>query len=178
MSGRCASSRTASWQPSAGRSTRFSRRNLRAPAKLSRNVVVMIKGVQMTETTIEGRGRTDLAFAGNRRLSTFSDEHRELLEPSGDTVKLEVGEHIQTRGSDVEWSYFPYGTTMVSLVVVLADGKRIEVASIGCEGAIGGIVSCGHAPAFGDAVVQVAGPALRVPMKVLEDAKGRSDFIA
>jgi CRP-like cAMP-binding protein len=122
--------------------------------------------------------RLDPAFAGNLMLATFPAEYREVLEPLGERVALGLGERVQTRGSDVEWTYFPYGTTMISLVVGLIDGKRIEVASIGREGAVGGIVSCGHAPAFGDAVVQVAGPAMRVPMKALEEAKGRSDFIA
>ena len=66
-------------------------------------------------------------------------------------------------------SYFPFGPTMISLAVDLADGRTIEVASIGQEGAVGGIVSCGHAPAFARAEVMVAGPALRVPM---DDARG------
>ena len=132
----------------------------------------------MPETTIEELDRLDPAFAGNELLSTFSAEFRRLLEPAGQVVDLAIGEHVQTRGNDVEWTYFPYGTTMISLVVSLRDGRRIEVASIGREGAIGGIVSCGHAPAFGDAVVQVPGQAMRVPMHALEDAKGRSGFIA
>ena len=59
-----------------------------------------------------------------------------------------------------------------------ADGRpSVEVASIGREGAVGGIVSCGHAPAFSRADVLVAGPAFRVPMKALEEAKQRSPFI-
>jgi CRP-like cAMP-binding protein len=118
------------------------------------------------------------AFDGNLLLSTFSDEYRSLLGASAETVQLELGEHIQTRGADVQWSYFPYATTMISLVVRLTDGRTAEVASIGREGAVGGIVSCGHAPAFGDATVQVAGPALRVSMKALEQAKSCSGFIA
>jgi len=132
----------------------------------------------MLETATEERPTTAEAFDGNLLLSTFSTEYRSLLEPSAKVVQLEVGEHIQTRGADVEWSYFPYGTTMISLVVRLSDGRSAEVASIGREGAVGGIVSCGHAPAFGDATVQVAGPALRISMKALEEAKGRSSFIA
>ena len=63
---------------------------------------------------------------------------------------------------------------MISLVVDLDDGRSVEVASIGREGAVGGIVSCGHAPAFTRAEVMVAGPAARVPMAVIEEAKSRS----
>jgi hypothetical protein len=61
--------------------------------------------------------------------------------------------------------------------VELDGGRSIEVASIGREGAVGGIVSCGHAPAFSRAHALVGGPAYRVPMRALEDAKGRSSFI-
>jgi len=132
----------------------------------------------MLETATEERKTTSKAFEGNLLLSTFSSEHRSNVEPESETVELSLGEHIQTRGSDVEWSYFPYDTTMISLVVRLADGRSAEVASIGREGAVGGIVSCGHAPAFADAIVQVGGPALRISMKALEAAKDRSNFIS
>lgn len=132
----------------------------------------------MIETETEERRANSEAFEENLLLSTFSTEHRSLLGASAEVVELELGEHIQTRGADVEWSYFPYATTMISLVIRLTDGRTAEVASIGREGAVGGIVSCGHAPAFGDATVQIAGPALRISMKALEDAKARSGFIA
>jgi CRP-like cAMP-binding protein len=132
----------------------------------------------MIEAGTEERQTSAEAFEGNRLLSTFSPESRSILEASAEVVNLAAGELVLTRGADVEWSYFPYGSTMISLVVALADGRSTEVASIGREGAVGGIVSCGHAPAFGDALVQVAGPAMRVPMEALESAKGRSSHIA
>jgi DNA-binding transcriptional regulator YhcF (GntR family) len=131
----------------------------------------------MAESTTGELDALNLAFDGNLLLTTFKSEMRRLLEPSGEIVALELGESVQNRGQDVIWSYFPYGETMISLVVQLADRRSIEVASIGREGAVGGIVSCGHAPAFGDARVQVAGPALRVPMHALEEAKRSSAFI-
>jgi len=132
----------------------------------------------MLETATDEQRTIDQAFDGNLLLSTFSTEYRSLLKASAETVQLKVGEQVQTRGADIEWSYFPYGATMISLVIRLTDGRSAEVASIGREGAVGGIVSCGHAPAFGDATVQIAGPALRVSMKALEEAKSRSGFIA
>jgi CRP-like cAMP-binding protein len=121
--------------------------------------------------------RIDEAFAGNRLLSTFSAEARALLEPFGELVDLKLGEIVQDRGDDVQKTYFLFGSAMISLVVDMSGGRSIEVASIGHEGAIGGIVSCGHAPAFARAEVLVAGPAFRVEMKALEDAKMRSGHI-
>ena len=128
----------------------------------------------MSEATTNELDRLDQAFAGNLLLATFSAEVRGLIEPNCEMVELEVGERIQTRGKDVEWSYFPFGTTMISLVVELGDGRSVEVASIGREGAAGGIVSCGHAPAFAEAKVIVSGRAMRVAMTALEEAKTRS----
>ena len=122
--------------------------------------------------------QADAAFVGNRLLSTFSREARALIEPFATTVELEVGESILQRGVHVSSSHFPVGPTMVTLTVGLIGGRSTEVASIGSEGAVGGIVSCGHAPAFSSAEVLVGGPALRVPMAALEDAKARSHFIS
>lgn len=131
----------------------------------------------MTDTVNE-LDRLDRAFAGNLLLATFSADVRGLFEPHADIIEFTVGEHVQSRGRDVEWSYFPFGPTMISLVVELEDGRSVQVASIGREGAVGGIVSCGHAPAFADAQVMVGGPAMRVPMEILEEAKSRSGFVA
>lgn len=132
----------------------------------------------MTETTIDEIDRIDQAFAGNRLLSTFSADARALIEPYATPVDLDQGEIVLQRGSEVGSSLFISGPAVVSLWVEVEGGRSLEVASIGREGAIGGIVSCGHAPAFSRAVALVPGPALRVPMKVLEEAKQRSRFIS
>jgi CRP-like cAMP-binding protein len=121
--------------------------------------------------------QADEAFAGNRLLSTFSREARGLIEPFGTMVELDPGELVLRRGEQVGSSLFPVGSTMVTMVVDLGPSRSIEVASVGREGAVGGIVSCGHAPAFSRAEVLVPGHAFRVPMKALEDAKKRSPFI-
>jgi CRP-like cAMP-binding protein len=131
----------------------------------------------MNRTATDELDRLDEAFAGNRLLSTFPSEARSLVEPFGTIVQLGTGDIVQDRGSPVQSTLFPFGPTMVSLVVDLAGSRSIEVASIGHEGAVGGIVSCGHAPAFARAQVLVPGPALRVPMEALEDAKTRSGHI-
>ncbi len=120
----------------------------------------------------------DGAFAGNRLLSTFAADARALLEPYGERVELDVGDIVLRRGQRTEASIFPVAQTMISMSVELSDGRSVEVASIGREGAVGGIVSCGHAPAFSRAAVLVGGPAYRVEMAALESAKQQSPFVA
>jgi CRP-like cAMP-binding protein len=132
---------------------------------------------QVTTDEADELARADEAFAGNRLLTTFSREARALIEPYGEMVELGSGETVLRRGGQVRASLFPVGSTMVSMTVELASGRSTEVASIGREGAVGGIVSCGHTPAFSCAEVLVPGPAFRVPMTALEDAKSRSPFI-
>jgi CRP-like cAMP-binding protein len=132
----------------------------------------------VAQVTTDELIQADEAFSGNRLLSTFSREARGLIEPFGDTIELEPGDSVLERGDQVRSSLFPIGQTMVSMVAELSGGRSIEVTSIGREGAVGGIVSCGHAPAFSQARVLVGGSALKVPMEALEDAKSRSHFIA
>ena len=126
----------------------------------------------------DDRASVDAAFSGNRLLATCAAEARDLIEPSAMMVELVAGDTVLRRGEQVEVSLFPIEATMVSLGVSLSGGRSIEVASIGREGAIGGIVSCGQAPAFSRAVVLVGGCALKVPMDALEAAKRRSGFIS
>jgi CRP-like cAMP-binding protein len=130
------------------------------------------------QTITDELNKADQAFAGNRLLSTFSREARALIEPYGEMVELAPGEIVLRRGDEVKHSLFPIGQTMISIAVELSGKRMIEVASIGLRGAVGGIISCGQAPAFARATVLVGGPAYRVPMQVLEDAKRRSEFIA
>ena len=117
------------------------------------------------------------AFASNRLLATLGEVERSLLEPHMTLVQLEAGDNVLTAGSLVERSLFPFDALVVSMMVELAGGRSVEVASIGKEGAIGGIVSCGTAPAFSHSVVQIPGPAMAIPMHALELAKQASKHL-
>lgn len=119
----------------------------------------------------------DAAIAGNRLLGSLSEADRALLVPDMHIVELEAGTPVFRAGRDVTASLFPFDGLIISLQIEIAGGRSVEVASIGMEGAAGGIVSCGSAPAFADAVVQLGGSAARVPMPVLEAAKLESPHI-
>jgi CRP-like cAMP-binding protein len=117
------------------------------------------------------------AFDGNHLLSTLPDDGRAFIESVGTIVHLQRGAVVLSSGKEVTSSLFPFGPTMISMAVELSGGRSVEVALIGRRGAVGGIISCGQAPAFTRAMALVGGPALRVPMKDLEEAKHRSPFI-
>jgi CRP-like cAMP-binding protein len=108
---------------------------------------------------------------GNRLLAALSERDFAVLAPHLDHVSLPRGRVLFEPGDEVDITFFPCHRTMTSLLVVTLDGHEVEAATIGREGAVGGIVSEGHKPAFGRAVVQVAGDALAIPTAHLEMAK-------
>ena len=119
----------------------------------------------------------DAMLVQNRLLATFPDDLRDELRDNWDLVDLEAGDRIFIPGGQVESSLFPLGQTMISMIVELSDGRFAEVATIGREGAVGGIVSCGNIPAFSRAEVMVPGQGVRVPMRLVEQAKQRSGHL-
>jgi CRP-like cAMP-binding protein len=119
----------------------------------------------------------DAAFSGNRLLATLSDDDRALLQPHMTIAELEPGTTVFSANALVDRSLFPFDGLMVSLIVHSPSGRSIEVASIGKEGAVGGIVSCGSAPAFSQGVVQIAGRAASVPLPALQRAKVASPHL-
>ena len=118
-----------------------------------------------------------LVFAANRLLATFSPSDRALVSLSATPVILRKGQILWEPGDSIGASYFPAPGLLISIALDLQDGNCVDVATIGKEGAAGGIVSCGSTPAFGRATVQIGGTALRIDLAALESAKARSPHI-
>jgi CRP-like cAMP-binding protein len=118
----------------------------------------------------EGASRSSVRQA-NRLLAALSPRDFAVLEPHLEPVALARGKVLFEPGDDVTTTYFPCHRAMVSLLIVTRDGREVEAATIGREGAVGGIVSEGNKPAFGRAVVQVGGDAMAIPTSHLEAAK-------
>jgi CRP-like cAMP-binding protein len=138
-------------------------------------------GIIVVESAEDAGGSSTSAiatlFAGNRLLATLSPGERTAIEAASEVVQLQRDAVLFDAGGEVPASYFPAAGAMISLVLFMQDGRTVEVATIGKEGAAGGIVSCGSAPAFARAVVQMPGPALRVPISAIESAKSRSPHV-
>lgn len=111
------------------------------------------------------------SFRANRLLAALSPRDLTILAPHLEPVALPRGRVLFEPGDDVVTTYFPCHGTMASLLIVTRDGREVEAATIGREGAIGGIVSEGHKPAFGRAVVQIPGAAFAISTSHLEAAK-------
>ena len=130
-------------------------------------------GVATTARLAASAHRT-ICGSENGILSSLATEDRAHIGSNGTMVELARGDVLFAPGHPVSATHFPSVGTVISLCLLLADGRTVEAATIGCEGVIGGVVSCGTRPAFASAIVQIGGPALRVPIRVLEELKDRS----
>jgi CRP-like cAMP-binding protein len=110
----------------------------------------------------------------NNLLRALRPEDFALLEPHLEPRSAGRGAVMHEPGDLVEFAHFPCGAALASCVVVLSSGASVETALIGREGAIGGIVSQGHLPAYSRAVVILGGDFLRIELAALEEAKRRS----
>jgi len=91
-------------------------------------------------------------WPGNALLASMKPQDRALIEPYLEPVELSRGDVLFEPGEDVGITYFPMAGSMISLMLAMQDDRAIEVATIGQEGAVGGIVSAGHKPAFARSV--------------------------
>jgi DNA-binding transcriptional regulator YhcF (GntR family) len=97
-----------------------------------------------------------------------------LLTPHLDMTDRQAGELLYKPGDNVATVYFPCGPSLVSYLVTNSDGHDVETILIGREGAVGGIVSSGHLPAYCRIVVKFGGPFAVMPVSQLESAKTQS----
>lgn len=116
----------------------------------------------------------DFDCLNNNLLRALRPDDFRLLEPLLTEWQGRRGAVLYEPGDHVRYVYFPCGPSLISYLVVLDDGRAIESALVGREGAIGGIVSQGRLPAYARAEVQFPGEFLRLESAALEEAKLKS----
>ena len=97
-----------------------------------------------------------------------------LIEPHLVAAEAASSDLLYNPGDDVETVHFPCGPSLVSYMVTNEDGRDVETILIGREGAVGGVVSQGHLPAYTRITVKFAGPFVRMPIGKLDVAKLKS----
>lgn len=116
----------------------------------------------------------DALLGGNLLLGALRLPDQALIKPHLELREYRRGDVLFDAGEDVGHITFPLGQCVVALVVGLRDGRAVETATVGREGAIGGVVSQGSLPAFSRAVVQIPGSVLRIEAAVLQQVKQTS----
>jgi CRP-like cAMP-binding protein len=111
-------------------------------------------------------------IAGNHLLGKLTPPDRARLIPHLMAFDLAAGHVLHAAGEDVDDTWFPCGGSVAAFCVSTNGGaNQVEVAVVGREGAVGGIVSNGHLPAYATAEVRFAGRFLRIKTAALELAK-------
>lgn len=110
----------------------------------------------------------------NNLLRALHADDLALLMPHLKPWQADAGTVLYEPGDQVQTVYFPCGPSLVSYMVMLEDGRGVETALVGREGALGGIVSQGRLPAYARAMVQFPGPFYRLEARELEQAKTQS----
>ncbi|KQP31512.1 Crp/Fnr family transcriptional regulator [Methylobacterium sp. Leaf469] len=119
----------------------------------------------------------DPLFQGNLLLKALRTEDRALLAPHLEWSVHQRGETLFAAGAEVTTIAFPCGQTVATLIIAMRDGRSAETATIGREGAVGGVVSQGYLPASTHAVIQIGGPVLRMDAVRFQEAKRRSESL-
>lgn len=107
----------------------------------------------------------------NNLLRKLRDSDYALISPHFEAFEATAGELLYNPGDDVETVYFPCGPALASYLIANEDGRDVETILVGREGAIGGIVSQGHLPAYSRITVKFGGPFVRLRVGTLESAK-------
>jgi len=116
-------------------------------------------------------------LAENALLAKLRDDDRQRLASHMMIYDVRAGHVLQQAGDEVVHTWFPTGSAMAAFCVWNEEqANSVEVALVGREGAIGGIVSNGQVPAFATSLVRFSGRFLRIRTSALEQAK--SDSIA
>lgn len=108
----------------------------------------------------------------NGLLAKLRDDDLHRLAPHMMVMDLQARSVLQRAGETVVDTWFPCGPAMAAFNVWVDDhAPAVEVALVGREGAVGGIVSNGNVPAFATCHVQADGRFLRIKTAALEQCK-------
>ena len=112
------------------------------------------------DSTLLPRGDT----RGNRLLASLPANERAALDPQLKPVELMRGTILETLGEPTEHVHFPCSGALASLLQTMQDGASVEVGAVGSEGMVGGMAAAGSGVALAQAVVQLPGLFMRIPM--------------
>ena len=104
---------------------------------------------------------------GNKILLSISDSEYNSLRPHLEYVRMPNHLVLHEAGGRLEFAYFP-NRGLISLVIVMKDGKTVEAGVVGNEGFTGAPAVVGLSRGPLRAVVQVTGDGFRVKVGALQ----------
>jgi CRP-like cAMP-binding protein len=124
------------------------------------------KGLQVVQSG--ERTNTEGKPVSNLILLSVSDNDYTSLRPHLEYVSLPNHLILHEGSGRVEFAYFP-NRGLISLVVVMKDGKTAEAGIVGNEGFIGTPAAVGLSRSPLQAVVQITGDGFRVEIAALQE---------
>jgi CRP-like cAMP-binding protein len=114
--------------------------------------------------------RTDIAGKAmkNGILLAVPEDEYDLLRPHLEPVDLPQQKILYEPTEKIDFAYFP-NEGMTSLVIVVSDGRSVEVGMVGREGVVGTPLVVGMRSGPCRAIMQIAGSGLRIRSEVLQD---------
>jgi CRP-like cAMP-binding protein len=128
---------------------------------------ITVRGRPLTVVSSELAEEPRPSMPENKILSRLSGADMAVLQPMLKPVRLEAGKVLYEPGSEIDFCYFPEHGSL-SAVVVMLDGRMIEVATIGNEGAVGLPMPLLAGASPNRVFVQVPGDGLKIETHLLE----------
>src|ERR1017187_8481898 len=104
----------------------------------------------------------------NKMLLSIADSDYSSLRPHLEYVSLPNHLVLHEAGGKLEFAYFP-NRGLISLVVVMKDGKTAQDGIVGNEGFTGSLAAVGLSRCTLQAVVQITGDGFRVEVGALQN---------
>jgi CRP-like cAMP-binding protein len=121
-------------------------------------------------------GQIDKLATDNLFLAALPPKDFLLLAPHLRSVQLEHGVILHDAGERIEQVYF-LQSGLASLVTVMKNGTAVLAATVGRAGVVSATVGIGSHRAFGRAVVEIAGNAVRMVGSQFHAAVEESDTL-
>ena len=137
------------------------------------DVTALDKRVMSIPGALPPRTDRDGKAIKNKMVLTIPEDEFLLIRPFLEAVDLPQYKILYEQGTKIEYAYFP-NEGMVSLVVLVNDGRSVEVGITGNDGVIGAPLAFGFESAPMRAIMQIAGRGLRIPSLALESLFARS----
>jgi CRP-like cAMP-binding protein len=122
------------------------------------------------------RTNTEGKPVGSLILLSIPDSDYSSLRPHLEYVSLPNHLVLHQAGGKLEFAYFP-NRGLISLVVVMKDGKTAEAGIVGNEGFTGTLAAVGLSRSTLQTVVQITGDGFRVEVGALQNTLGSAPHL-
>src|SRR6202022_4753571 len=132
----------------------------RFPSLVARKELQIVQSGERTNTA----GKP----VSNKILLSISDSEYNSLRPYLEYVRLPNHLVLHEGGGKLEFAYFP-NRGLISLVIVMKDGRTAEAGIVGNEGFTGTLAAVGLSRSPLQAVVQITGDGFRIEVGALQN---------